>query len=224
MREKGLAAIGQRPQGIRTLFLASLLFLLLGALFGFYQPSLASHLAQPVLHQMKQSVQSLEGHSWFRFFLYIFLHNTFSIAMTMLLGVVFGLFPAWNMWLNGMVIGYLLHADAQLGIPAGKLILYGLAPHGIFELTAVFWASAVGLLNGWTLLTSLLNAFRNDSVVNHPVSPEIRKESVWRIVIRYNLRAFPFMVGLLLIAAVIESTVTPHLIQVGIGSLHVSHG
>ncbi|MCY0887393.1 MAG: stage II sporulation protein M [Alicyclobacillaceae bacterium] len=214
-----------RPQGIRTLFLASLGFLLIGALLGYFASADVGHLALPILREMRHSFGNVYAKgAWLRLFWLIFVHNTVSIALVMLLGFVLGIYPAWNLCLNGLVIGYLLHSDAVLhGIAPWRLIVFGLAPHGIFELTAVFWASSVGLLNGWAVLRVIAGLARRVLLPRKAVAVRGVEQSQstpvqhFREVLDYNLHVLPILVALLLVAAFIESRITPILIQIGIG-------
>ncbi|WP_342678548.1 stage II sporulation protein M [Methanofollis sp. UBA420] len=73
----------------------------------------------------------------------IFLNNLQACVLLFLGGATFGLLTFFILFSNGLVIG--LFAD-QIAEKVGPLgLLAGLAPHGIFEIPAIFIAAALGL-------------------------------------------------------------------------------
>ncbi|HEX7055672.1 MAG TPA: stage II sporulation protein M [Bacilli bacterium] len=134
------------------------------------------------------------------FFLFIFLNNLVKSLLFVFLGAFFGLFPLVSLLINGMVIGYLSASTMAHGGNLAQMIVLGILPHGIIELPMVLLASAYGLRFG--VLTGKW-AF------SFAVLP-------WRQKVAGELRHFfrmtlPLMLVLtvgLLVAAVIESTVT----------------
>jgi uncharacterized membrane protein SpoIIM required for sporulation len=81
---------------------------------------------------------------------HVWINNVWVAAVTLTLGVLFGI-PTVVLLLENMLnVG----VDGGYMVAAGKgSLFFGLiAPHGILELTAVFVASGTGLRLGWTLI------------------------------------------------------------------------
>ncbi|MGZ6550875.1 MAG: stage II sporulation protein M [Tumebacillaceae bacterium] len=124
--------------------------------------------------------------------------NNLSAAVYMLCsGVLLGVVTALSLVLNGLMVGVVF---AQIG-GHGSLwltILFGLVPHGIFELPAIFISAAFGLKLGRCLLVPLREMTRWQSVIH--VGREVWSIS-WVIVL------------LLVVAASVEGAVTPVLLH-----------
>ncbi len=71
----------------------------------------------------------------------ILAHNLMASYILIISGVLFGLFPAVALALNGAVVGA---AIRYTGSDASRLLLH-LVPHGVFELPAFFISAAIAL-------------------------------------------------------------------------------
>lgn len=135
-------------------------------------------------------------------FLFIFFNNFLKSAAVVFLGALFGLIPAYFLLVNGMVLGYVIRMMSVSGMNSVDLIIRGLLPHGLLELTAVIIAAAYGIKFGVLVSRSLAGLLRGRST-------------------RADLRGFNQMVKrlmgflflALLAAAFIESTVTYFLVR-----------
>lgn len=130
--------------------------------------------------------------------LLIFMNNFISMAQMLILGVIAGISPLFTLGVNGALIGVLLSVAAQEGIPLLPTVLYGILPHGIFELSAFFLCGAIGLKFGYHCIAS-------------PLPGKTRMQS-FRYIWKEAISIIPIVVGLLLVAAFIEMLITPHLI------------
>lgn len=138
---------------------------------------------------------------------FIFLNNAIKSILVIYLGALFGILPFLFLVVNGMLIGYLLKTSAELhgGGYVMEVILKGLLPHGILEIPAIIIACAYGMRFGVLVFKaggSLIFA-RTSSA---KLSGELES---------FVVRTVPVMVILtilLLIASVIESTITTWLI------------
>lgn len=111
----------------------------------------------------------------------LFSNNLYVSFLSIVLGVLFGIFPVITSLSNGFIIGYVLHKVVAI---EGILTLWKLLPHGIFELPAVIISMGLGLRLGITLLFK---------------TKEIKKESL-RALFVFLLIVCP----LLILAAIIE--------------------
>jgi len=134
---------------------------------------------------------------------FIFLNNALKSILIIYAGVFFGVLPLFFLIINGMVIGYL----AELQVQTGQLGLFmkGIVPHGIIEIPAIIIACAYGLKLGGIMGKGLLRfpsgagrlAFAN----------EIRR------FMKVSVPLIGLLAVTLLVAAIIESTVTPWVIR-----------
>lgn len=123
-------------------------------------------------------------------FLFILLHNVVASLAVVVLGVVFGILPVVSIAANGILLGA-VGADAagRLGIGA---VLLRVAPHGVFELPALFIAATYGL---W------LGAPARTPAADEPVGLGHRfRHALWRFAV--------VVLPLLVLAAAIEAFVT----------------
>ncbi len=137
--------------------------------------------------------------------LVIFLNNLKAALFMIGFGVVFGIFPIFAIVVNGLMIGVFLKMVLQ---NAGHSILFfivGIVPHGIFEIPAIIIASAFGMSLGFGLFRVLLDAITKSE------SQEANQLALKERVIQLPIIIFGVTV-LLIIAAIIESTLTPYLL------------
>jgi stage II sporulation protein M len=127
-------------------------------------------------------------------FFFIFFNNAFKALLTIFLGIFFGIYPLYFIFVNGELIGLVYALSAGNIGAAGALA--GLLPHGIFELTAILIAGGYGFWLG-------TRTFR--SIVYH----ESLRPAIGAAFRAYYRTILP----LLLVAAVIEAYLTPILIQ-----------
>ena len=124
----------------RYVFAAAILFFVF-AIVGFV---FSGHLTiiNILLKQIVTQVRDLSG---IRLIVYIFLNNSQSALMSLVLGIGLGIVPVMNAVFNGLVIGYVLSKVFVIG---GFSEVWKILPHGIFELPAIFIALGVGMRLG----------------------------------------------------------------------------
>lgn len=136
----------------------------------------------------------------------IFKNNVMVSMMMIGLGIFFiGIFPACILLINGAIVGFLLKTISLKGISAGKLLIGGILPHGILEVSMIILSGAIGIKLGVKLYEWLLAVF----------IPERRKAANDQL---YKLLAqLPFLFGTivlgLFVAAIIETMITPYILH-----------
>ncbi len=130
----------------------------------------------------------LEYARW-QLFLFIFLNNAVKTFMSMILGMLFGIAPAFFLYVNGYALGALGYAMPDL-----RLFVAGIFPHGIIEIPAVLGGSALGLLLG---SKALKKTFRHE---NHKIEDTAVKGFYLFLKI---------IIPLLILSAAIETFITP---------------
>lgn len=124
--------------------------------------------------------------------------------MVILLGAIFGILPAFFLLMNGLVLGFVVTAAGADGGNVLNLIVRGLLPHGVIEIPAILIAAGFGMQFGYLILKSLGEIGSRDAS---------ERTVDWRGFLISAGRGAIWIVGMLLIAAVIESTLTFYLAQ-----------
>lgn len=131
---------------------------------------------------------------------FIFSHNVRAVGLILLAGLVsFSVLGTLIYLVNLGMIGALLGVLQLLGYSPATLVVYGLLPHGIFEVPALILASAAMLRIGVALVT-----------------PQVGRslgEVALELLADWTKIAIGLVMPLLLIAAVIETYVTPLLLE-----------
>lgn len=126
----------------------------------------------------------------------IFLKNLLSCAMAVLLGLGLGLVPLLVVTSNGFLLGIVSYGAIQ---KVGVLyLLAGILPHGIIELPTVLLSIAIGFRLGHLLVLTLLRE-----------EADLAGET--RMAVHFLLH---WIMPLLLVAAAIETFITPVVISV----------
>ncbi len=130
---------------------------------------------------------------------FLFFNNFRAVVLIMFFGMFsFGVIGILVYILNFSLIGAILGGVELLGIPPWTIFVYGILPHGVFELAAVIFATAAMLNLGVRLVTP------EENVSIGEVFIEALAEWVRLMV--------AVCIPLLLLAAVIEVYVTPGLL------------
>jgi len=122
--------------------------------------------------------------------LLIFLNNSVKSFFAILLGVLFAIVPLSFVVLNGFVLGVIVYEMVRLKGALYAFVLF--APHGVIEIPAILFSSAIGVRLGYELFKRI----KGEGNVGEELIIGVR------IFIRYIL-------PLLLVAAIIEAFVTP---------------
>ncbi|OGN85275.1 MAG: hypothetical protein A2X27_07365 [Chloroflexi bacterium GWD2_49_16] len=130
---------------------------------------------------------------------YIFGNNVRAIGVILLLGLVsFGVLGAIAYIVNMGLIGAVLAFVSIFGYSQAQIVLSGILPHGVFEIPAIILSSAAVLHIGITLIT--------------PLSQRSLGEVLIESLADWAKIAIGITVPLLVIAAMIETWVTPILL------------
>jgi stage II sporulation protein M len=152
----------------------------------------------------------------------LFYHNSRASVVAVAAGIVPFLFlPILDPLLNGGVLGLLVSVTKHQGLDVPRIVLTKILPHGIFELSAVLYATSLGLYLSAGMGKKAVAAWRKkrghpqgqppavpdptDFLGSYP-DRAAEPESLARNIVR----AFVLVVlPLLLIAAFIEGFITP---------------
>lgn len=193
----------------RGYFLAACLLFFFGGFIGYWQDSAVKAMVNQLLGQLKEIVDRVQesGGGVFATFWMIFSNNVVSALMMMALGLFFAFFPIVGLVTNGILLGFIL-ANAS-GVSPWLMLAAGILPHGIFELPAVFFAAGVGMRLG-------VLSFRSVGVLIQPHKADKVKND-WYDTLKQFPAAVLLVIGLLLVAGIVESSITPFVIHEWIG-------
>ncbi|MBW7477519.1 stage II sporulation protein M [Paenibacillus oenotherae] len=188
---------------MRHYIIFSAVVMLAGMVVGATNPALDSFV-QGQLSGLRDVAETLESkdNSAVWFMVFIFFNNAIKSILVMYIGSLFGIVPIIFLAVNGMVIGYIINIAAEEG-QLFTLIVKGLLPHGILEIPAILIACAYGIRFGKMMFTGL------GAMVTRRKGWGQELESF----VARTLPAMVLIVVMLLIASIIESTVTVWLLQ-----------
>jgi stage II sporulation protein M len=193
MNLKGAVIENKRYLGIATFMMV--FAIAVGASMPIQENPLSEN---PFLKELEPYLQYYKPYTPFTV-IFLFLKNSLTAALAFLLGPLLLLFPAGVLLLNGFMVGFVGSAVAnQVSI---QTAFSSLVPHGIFELPALIFASAAGFRFGVAALRKASALLR-------------RRDYSLYFELNSAFRLFIIAVALLLIAAVIETYVTPFIVGI----------
>jgi len=188
----------------RTLLVVAFAAFFLGALSGvFFYESLEQMMLQ-FFEQLQEKIGPVTRGS--ELFIKIFINNVLAALMFIGMGLFFGIYPFIGLILNGMAVGYLWQTAYAAGQDPWKMVVYGILPHGIFEIPAIVLAAAFGMRLG-------LQVWRSLWVLVRPAYRQQMPARPWRRLLNQLPLTINLVIGLLLVAAAIESSLTLWLVQ-----------
>jgi stage II sporulation protein M len=147
----------------------------------------------------------------------LFYHNARASVLAIAAGAVPFLFlPILDPLLNGAVLGLLASVSKHNGLDVPRIILTQILPHGVFELTAVCYATSLGLyLSAGTgkKAAAAWKARKARKGAGAPVLERVPEtEAGPESLVRNAVRSFALVVlPLLAVAALVEGFITPSL-------------
>lgn len=127
---------------------------------------------------------------------FIFLNNAVTLLLSFIFSPILCLLPVLVLLVNGSLISFIsvfVSQEKSVGF-----LLAGLLPHGIFEIPAIIIGEAAALSSGAMVIMAIFSPKRRSQLL-----PNLNKN------LRYLLLAFILLVP----AAIIETFITPLLLQ-----------
>ena len=128
-------------------------------------------------------------------FFVILLKNISVVVFSLVFSPFFLLIPVLALLINGAVLGLVSLLVTQEN--SVVFLLSGLVPHGIFEIPAFIMAEAIAFSVGTAVFLSLFSQNKKQQLI-----PNLRK----------NFKRLKVVLGLLVVAAAIETWITPLLL------------
>ncbi|OMF39569.1 stage II sporulation protein M [Paenibacillus peoriae] len=202
----GLKAFFHDLHTTRRLILISALLFCTSIMVGWLSTgTIQSMLAQQMegLGEVAQRLQNSEHPQW-SFFVFIFFNNAIKCVLVIFMGAVFGIAPFIFLIVNGMVLGFVVHLQTDMGRSMYEVVVKGLLPHGVIELPVLIIACAFGLKFGINIMSTIGTSIGLKRKGTGPA---------WDVFMKQTLRVSIWSVILLLIAAAIESGITYRLLS-----------
>lgn len=184
----------------RGYLLAAILIMVIGALAGFLfaraEPKSASALLRRLADPLANLAEKLASRPASYRAAYIFFNNLRASCLIALGGLILGFLPPMTLFANGLLIGLLGAELTSRGAVSSLEFVLLLAPHGLFELPAIWLAAMIGLRLGKEVWSAVLNG-----------------EGRFRHVAGQAFALAPLILLMLLLAAGLEVYVTPFFLR-----------
>lgn len=175
---------------LRLYVLASIAIFIIFFILGYAAAVTIPEIGQTIMSSFSSEVSPLKELSPLSLMLGIFANNALKCLLVVLLGLAFGIVPAFFMLANGLILGIVIGVTmSRTGL---LYVLAGTLPHGIIELPMVFISAAIGLKLGVLALKALFG----------------KKEGLFDKVKEALLIYFVWIFPLLLLSAFVETFVT----------------
>ncbi|TCZ67592.1 stage II sporulation protein M [Paenibacillus albiflavus] len=198
-----LKALFRHFREMKIYFLVVIVLFILGVVLG------TLHWNQALLDQQLKAISeianSVDGKDSIELSLFwvILKNNVVAMLVMVVSGILFAVFPIFSIFTNGLLLGYVGEQAVQ---STGLVQLAkGIIPHGVLEIPALIIACAYGLRLGVLAVQAIISLFS-----------ETRRQSFGIEAPRLMKLMVPltgFLIGLLLVAALIESTISFWLVQ-----------
>jgi stage II sporulation protein M len=200
-----LKALFAHFKEMNNYFIAAALVFTAGIVLGYGYSERFEAVLQSQIEGLRELARSIQAkdHSMLWLFGFIFLNNALKSILIIFAGIFFGLLPIGFLLINGMVIGYLAELQADAGLMG--VFLKGILPHGIIEIPAIIVASAYGMKLGSIMGKGLLRLLSSSG--RSVFAADLER------FIKLTVPLIGLLVASLLVAAIIESTITPLLIR-----------
>ncbi|WP_090738090.1 stage II sporulation protein M [Paenibacillus sp. Mc5Re-14] len=202
----GLKAFFYDLRTTRRLILIAALFFCASIVVGWLSTGvIQAMLAQQMkgLGGVAQRLQNSEHPQW-SFFVFIFFNNAIKCVLVIYTGALFGIVPFIFLIVNGMVLGFVVHLQTDMGRSMYEIVVKGLLPHGVIELPVLIIACAFGLKFGVNIISTLGTSI---GLKRKGTGPS------WEFFLKQTLTVSIWSVIFLFIAAAIESGITYRLLS-----------
>ncbi|MCS7098244.1 MAG: stage II sporulation protein M [Candidatus Methanomethyliaceae archaeon] len=167
----------------------SIALLLISMVIGFLYPHEETIFEQSPLYQMLEPYREIYRPYELSTAIFLFFKNSYTLSIGFFLSPILIIPPMMILILNGFIIGFIAGA-----LPL-DFTIKALAPHGIFELSALVLAMAGGMNFGFSVIMKIFR--KNYSILK---------------AFKDGVRLFLYALALIFIAAIIETYVTPFIL------------
>lgn len=133
---------------------AALFIFVVGAFLGYVYHGPFGEAIAPFMENLRELAKRIEAVNSPLYMSWLIFQNNLVASLTLLiLGTVLFVIPIFSLFINGVAVGYVLAITSlQEGVSPFSMFLFGILPHGLLELPAVFLAGGIGMFFGLRLL------------------------------------------------------------------------
>jgi len=189
---------------LRKFILAAVLVFVFAAFYGYFFAQNSPGETELVMEKLQEVLGPIVEMPPLGQFLFIILNNSLTVFLTIILGIIFGLFPLLVLFSNGTILGIIaFFFKTEL---SWSSFFIGIVPHGIIEIPAVILAGAIGFKLGKTLFDRIFKK-RAPQKLGQGDRTDIKTELNTALVFFIKV-LFPFLV----LAAAVEIFITIQLL------------
>ncbi|MDU8673159.1 stage II sporulation protein M [Paenibacillus polymyxa] len=202
----GLRAFFYDLRTTRRLILIAALFFCASIVVGWLSTGVIQSMLARQMEGLGGVAQRLQNskHPQWSFFVFIFFNNAIICVLVIYTGALFGIVPFIFLIVNGMVLGFVVHLQTDMGRSMYEIVVKGLLPHGVIELPVLIIACAFGLKFGVNIISTLGTSI---GLKRKGTGPS------WEVFLKQTLTVSIWSVIFLFIAAAIESGITYRLLS-----------
>jgi stage II sporulation protein M len=167
------------------------LMFILSGIAGYFYTAFNPASSDIALEGLEELVELIMNMTPLEIMLFIFFNNAIKSLLAFVLGLGFGLIPLLFVISNGYILGVVTYLESQER--GFTYILLGILPHGIIELPMILISAAMGVRMGLNVINSMAGRY-----------VDIKGEFKQGISV-----FFRFIMPMLLLAAGIETFITP---------------
>ena len=152
----------------------------------------------------------------FNKFLFLSLNNSTALFIPILSGLIPFLFlPLLGVFANGVSLGVVTSISSLKGFKVMHILLFSIVPHGIFEIPALIYATSLGVWLTLQISKKILHTVSMEPVYLFSKNNlDHRYERLFPLFMRIFRTWIGVILPLLLVAAMIETFVTPVLVNI----------
>ncbi len=185
---------------LRLYLLAVIAIFTLFFILGYVAAITIPEIGQTIMSSFSEEVSPLKQLSPLSLMLGIFANNAIKCLLVIVLGLAFGIVPAFFMLANGLILGIVV--GVTMARTSLLYVLAGTLPHGVIELPMVFISAAIGMKLGVLALKALFG----------------KKEGLLDKVTEALSIYFVWIFPLLLLSAFVETFLTSTILYLFFGS------
>mgnify|MGYP000244715511 CR=1 FL=1 len=189
--ESGVCKVRAYLSGLVPEITVVVLLFILSGIAGYLYTAFNPASSDIALEGLEDLVELIMNMTPLEIMLFIFFNNAIKSLMAFVLGLGFGLIPLLFVLSNGYILGVVTYLESQEN--GFTYIFLGIMPHGIIELPMILISAAMGVRMGLNVINSMAGRYVD-------IKGEFRQGiSIF----------FRFIMPMLLLAAGIETFITP---------------
>ncbi|MGM0482531.1 MAG: stage II sporulation protein M [Patescibacteria group bacterium] len=187
------------PREVSGPFLFSTAFFFLFALVGYVVATAYPSSVVSSIDALMDMAEELSGMSVAGLMTFIFINNSFVALVASLGGILFAFLPFFIIVVNGFTLGIVYYLTVSA--TSSGFFLIGVLPHGVIEIPAILFSTAMGIWLGLAFFNFLFKGGED-------------RGSMGKKIKRISYTYLTIIIPLLFLAALVEMFITPVFLEV----------